>query len=81
MIDIFIDRIIKAVFSKPSLLVHTIFCGVQFTFNVDQNLVTNIISWEAIFLALMIGIQQYRHMESTKKHHKLVEKHVLGKAK
>ncbi len=76
MIDKLIDSIIHAVFSKLSLLLHVIFCAAQFALHVDENLITNIISWEAIFLALMIGIQQYQNHANIKKHLALSTKEI-----
>ena len=64
MIDKLIDNGLKAVFSVPSFFIHVCFLIVQVVFNVNENVITNYISWEAIFLALMIGIQQLRHHDS-----------------
>lgn len=67
MIDKLIDVILGAVFSPASFVVHVVFCVLQLIFHIPVNIVTNVISWEAIFLALLIGIQQIRHHEINQK--------------
>lgn len=63
MIDRVIDYCLKAVFSVPSFFIHAAIFAGQLAFHIDQNAITNYISWEAIFLAIMIGVQQLRHHE------------------
>jgi len=68
MTDKVIDRLLKAIFSVPSLGAHAAVFTAQLVFHIDQNAITNYISWEAIFLSIMIGIQQLRHTEEVKQH-------------
>lgn len=63
MADKITDLILRLVFSVPSLVLHILFFAAQLGFRISVNVVTNVISWEAIFLALLIGIQQIRHHE------------------
>lgn len=66
--DSAIDWSLSAVFSKPSLVVHTVWYGVWFAFRLDVGLLTNIVSLEAIYVGILIGIQQLRHHKAIKKH-------------
>lgn len=65
MVDRIIDRVLSGIFSVPSFLIHVVVVTAQFVFHIDENAITNYISWEAIFLSLMIGIQQLRHHEAS----------------
>jgi hypothetical protein len=63
MTDKLIDLTLATIFSVPSLFIHVLVFISQFVFHIDQNAITNYISWEAIFLAIMLGIQMLRHHE------------------
>lgn len=56
-----ITVILDVVFSKPSLLVHTVWFVWWFVFGKDVNLLTNIVSLEAIYIGVLIGVQQLHH--------------------
>jgi len=46
----------KIVFNKPSAIVHTVIFGAWFVFHWGINLLTNVVSLEAIYLSIFIGI-------------------------
>ncbi len=71
--DKFIDISLNAVFSKISLIIHTIWFIVWFWLKLDVGLLTNIVSLEAIYVGVLIGIQQLRHHKSTKKLHDKID--------
>lgn len=66
------DKLIKVtlsgIFSKPSVIVHTIWFILWFAFGLDVSLLTNIVSLEAIYIGILIGIQQIHHHKETAKH-------------
>ena len=59
--DRWIDKTLVGMFSKPSLSVHTIWFVCWFALRLDIGLLTNIVSLEAIYIGILIGIQQLRH--------------------
>lgn len=65
--DSAIDSSLAAVFSKPSLTVHTIWFVYWFAAKLDVGLLTNIVSLEAIYIGILIGIQQMKHHKKTLK--------------
>lgn len=67
MVDKSIELTLKAVFSVSSAVLHTVWFIVWFAYHLDVNLLTNIVSLEAIYIGLLVGIQQMRHHEFTKK--------------
>lgn len=56
-----ITTTLSAVFSKPSLLLHTLWFIWWFLAGYGVNLLTNIVSLEAIYVGVLIGIQQLHH--------------------
>lgn len=63
-----IDITLKATFSKPSLIVHTVWFVYWFIAGLDVSLLTNIVSLEAIYIGVLIGIQQFHHHKAQMKH-------------
>jgi ABC-type proline/glycine betaine transport system permease subunit len=59
--DWFVHGTIRFIFSKTSVLTHTIWFGYWFTAHLDVALLTNIVSLEAIYIGVFIGIQQLKH--------------------
>lgn len=76
--DSLIDGILATVFSKPSLIVHTVWFLVWFLAHLNVSLLTNIVSLEAIYLGALIGIQQLRHHEETKDMHETTQELIAG---
>jgi len=70
--DSWIDKVLELVFSKPSLLLHTVWFVYWFGAHLDVSLLTNIVSLEAIYLGALIGIQQIKHTRHLKTH---IEQH------
>ena len=70
MTDKAIAKILNGIFSKPSLVVHTIWFAAWWFLPIPNktNLLTNIVSLEAIYIGLLVGIQQLRHHDALKKH-------------
>ena len=68
MTDKLIDGVLKAVFSTPSLYLHTLWFAIWFGLQLDINLLTNIVSLEAIYIGIFVGIQQIGHHEVIKQH-------------
>ena len=68
MNDKAINKILELVFSVPSIYVHTVWFVVWFILRLDISLLTNIVSLEAIYIGLFVGIQQIGHHKVVKKH-------------
>lgn len=68
MSDKLITQILHLVFSVPSILIHTLWFVLWFCLSMDVNLLTNIVSLEAIYVGILVGIQQVSHHESIKDH-------------
>ena len=68
MTDKIITSILEAVFSIPSIFVHTIWFILWFVFKQDVGLLTNIVSLEAIYIGIFVGYQQLGHHEIIKEH-------------
>jgi hypothetical protein len=62
------DKIIDSIFSYPSLAIHVVITICWFAFGLDLSLFTNLLSVEAILLAILIGVNQKRHADDTKDH-------------
>lgn len=62
------ERVVDWFFSVPSFLLHTVWFAGWFLLRGDINLLTNIVSLEAIYLSLAIGLAQKGHHERTRKH-------------
>lgn len=74
MIDKAINQILRGVFSIPSIFVHTAWFITWFVLGLDVNLLTNIVSLEAIYIGIFVGIQQITHHKVVKKQIKEQEK-------
>lgn len=68
MTDKVIEWVLERIFSVPSLYIHTVWFIVWFAVKLDISLLTNIVSLEAIYIGLLVGIQQLGHHKAIKKH-------------
>lgn len=71
----------KLVFSTPSKLFHTVWFGLWFALHLNINLLTLIVSLEAIYLELFLGDQNNETDVDLEHHTKLIEeihKHLKG---
>jgi hypothetical protein len=66
--NIAVDASLRFIFSKTSILLHTIWFIYWFVSKSDVGLLTNIVSLEAIYVGILIGLQQTGHHESVKEH-------------
>lgn len=66
--NLFISATLRFIFSKTSVVVHTIWFAYWFLAGLNIGLLTNIVSLEAIYIGILIGIQQIKHHKSIKKH-------------
>jgi len=62
-----INGTLRLIFSKTSILIHTAWFIYWFAAHLDTGLLTNIVSLEAIYVGILIGIQQLRHHKVIKK--------------
>lgn len=62
-----INGTLRFIFSKTSILLHTVWFAYWFLEHLNVGLLTNIVSLEAIYVGILIGIQQLKHHESIKK--------------
>lgn len=67
MTDPIINKVLKGIFSVPSIFVHTVWFFIWFALQLNVNLLTNIVSLEAIYIGIFVGIQQITHHEVVKK--------------
>lgn len=65
--DSFVNGSLRLVFSKTSVLIHTAWFIWWFVGGLNVGLLTNIVSLEAIYIGILIGIQQLRHHVALKK--------------
>lgn len=59
--DWFVNGTLRFIFSKTSVIIHTIWFVYWGMKHLDISLLTNIVSLEAIYIGILIGIQQLRH--------------------
>lgn len=77
MVDGVIRKIIDATFTKTSALLHTLWFGFWFAKSLSVGLLTNVVSLEAIYLAIFIGYIQKKHVKSGERHHDILRR-LLG---
>lgn len=63
----------KFIFSRPSKILHTVWFTVWFILGLDIDLLTLIVSLEAIYLELFLGDNQSDLRKSDNKQFKLIE--------
>lgn len=63
------EKITEAIGTIPSLIFHGSVFVAWFVFHWDINLLTNLVSLEAIFLAIFIQMSVNRHHTTSKKTH------------
>lgn len=63
-----LQKIINEVLSIPSAFMHTVVFIVWFIARWDLNLLTNIVSLEAIYLTIFVGVTQQTHHKGIKHH-------------
>lgn len=64
----FSRQVVDKVFSVPSLIAHSSWFIIWFVFDLNISLLTNIVSLEAIYLSIFIGISE-KHTEHKLKRH------------
>lgn len=72
--DPLIGKVLDLIFSKVSLVIHTVWFVFWFLKGQDVSLLTNIVSLEAIYIGILIGIQQLHH-------HKVMKQHISKEVK
>lgn len=60
----------KMIFSKTSLGIHTVWFALWFLLGLDVNFLTLIVSLEAIYITLFIGLEQQDHVVRNAKQHR-----------
>jgi len=62
------QKIIDWFFSRTNVIIHTLWFGVWFVFRLNINLLTLVVSLEAIYITIALGIAQ-KHTENKLKKH------------
>ncbi len=70
------DKLEDIIFSWTSVFIHTAIFIVWFLSDANVNLLTNIVSLEAIYITLLIGLGQRKKHQKTKEHLETIKHHV-----
>lgn len=69
----------RFIFSTPSKIIHTLWFILWFILNLDINLLTLVVSLEAIYLELFLGDNQSEIQDSLKEHHESLKQYIKEK--